>query len=206
MNEYQANVLLLTKALTLPSDESNKIPTPFDILEALDHIRQLLADKREFAQSGHKMYQGVTYNPADDVLLDLQTIYQGHGLSETEAALVVYKYGVIYQMVMRPAIDTLRAIFEGGTDVDDKYISCEIALRQMEAYVRDLDSVNIHPDDARVAKATIFAKVRAKREAEKAAKPVRKRRGRARKEENFDFDDVVEVEVEGSEIGELVFE
>jgi hypothetical protein len=176
MNEYQTNVCLITKAGVLCTEQRGKIGDTGDILDALDHIHSLLDDKREFVESGAKMYQGVVYNPADDVLEDVRTIYQGRGLPEQQAALTVHRYGVIYQMVMRPAIEQIKRIFETKSDPDELYQSAEQAFADMAQFAINVDVGTIHEDDARVAAATIFAKVRAKREAERNVKPQRKRR------------------------------
>lgn len=185
MNEFQSNVALMARGATLPVEERGKIGDTFDILDALDHISLMLDDKYEFAKSGAKMYQGIKYNPATDVLEDLRTIYQGLGLPEQQAALNVFKHGVLYQMVMRPTIETLEGIFNQQQDVDQAFVDAKDALEQMRQYAINVNVGQVHYDDALVAKATIFAKVRAKREQERLAKPHRKRRNKKAIEEIF---------------------
>lgn len=178
MQEFQANVALLVKASSFNLSDNKQLGSAFDVLDGLKHIRELLESKRAFCQSGAKMFQGMLYSPSQDVLGDLQAIYQGRGLQKTAAALLVNKYGVLYQMIFRPAVDLLESVFSTIKGVDAQFAAASMVLTEMEQYATNIEISEIHPDDAQVAQATIYAKTRAKRELERQHVRPRRRRNK----------------------------
>lgn len=143
-----------------------------DLIEALDVVRDSFHDTKNMI--GKKMYQGVVFDPVEDVKRALEEYLLGRR-ERKDVALARRKNLIMYHLAVEPVIEMFKGIPHATTlmIVDEVVDSVQDLIRTMP--------IESHLDDAIVAQVQVNVLIKEREERRKLELAARRKKKRKRK-------------------------
>ncbi len=147
-----------------------------DLIEAIDCVRDAFHDTKDMI--GKKMYQGVVFEPVEDVKRALEEYLLGRR-ERKDVALARRKNLIMYHLAVEPVIE----MFKGIPHPTALMIVDEV-LDEVQNLINTMD-IDSHIDDALVAQAQVSVLIKEREEKRKRELAARRRKKRRRKTLNL---------------------